>query len=369
MPENRRHRERTLLEAAEKLARAIGDGERANSQRLDQARSFEAEARERAAEGGIIELALLNDASALYGQVGAGTDVQRLKPLLAAASERASEGMHLIQSQVDIPQSAIEDAATEMTKRLGSEELLALAAGYSLGLWPPPERVEEALMEAMADHAVQFLASHTSISGDGRYQSDPEVDTDKHEAQLTRQLAQETAFRLALGGSIIDELRHRGLWSAKRLFDAVHLVEPGLADACAPGFEMLEAGRSWLAEHALIPQLERAVRLVAKAVGVVPMKKAKQSGLRWASLEDMLDEPAVLEALGAGLAMSLRRLYLDPYGPNYRNELAHGASDPAENHAASALLTGLAILSVALRLGTVRQRAATDAGDSTTAPD
>jgi hypothetical protein len=99
------------------------------------------------------------------------------------------------------------------------------------------------------------------------------------------------------------------------------------------------------------------------------MKKAKQSGLRWSSLEDMLDEPAVVMALGAGLAMSLRRLYLDPFGPNYRNELAHGATDPAENQTASALLTALAILSVALRLGTVRQRAATDAGDSTTAPD
>ena len=110
-------------------------------------------------------------------------------------------------------------------------------------------------------------------------------------------------------------------------------------------------------------------RLRAKAVGVVPMRKAKRSGLRWASLEDMLDEPAVVEALGAGLATSFRRLYLDPFGPNYRNELAHGATDPAENHAASALLTALAILSVALRLGTVRQHAAADAEGPTTAPD
>jgi hypothetical protein len=369
IPENRRHRERALLEAAEKLARAIGDADRARGLRLDQARSYEAEAKERLAEGGIIELALLNDASALYGQVGAGADVQRMKPMLAAASVRASEGMHLIESQVDIPQSAIEDAATDITVRLGTAELLALGTGYSLGLWPQPERVEDALSKAMTEHPFQFLVNRTSISGDGRYQPDPDTEAQKHEARLTRQLAQETAFRLALGGSIIEELRHRGLWSARRMFDAVHLVEPGLGDACAPGFEMLEAGRSWLASHALIPQLERAVRLVAKAVGVVPMKRAQRGGLRWASFEDMLDEPAVVDALGARLAMSLRRLYLDPFGPNYRNELAHGATDPAENQTASALLTALAILSVALRLGTVRQRAATDTRDSTTAPD
>ena len=90
------------------------------------------------------------------------------------------------------------------------------------------------------------------------------------------------------------------------------------------------------------------------------MKRWKQGGLRWASLEENLGEADVEEALGAGLSASLRRLYLDPFGPNYRNEIAHGAADPRERQLEWARLTALAILSVALRLVTVRQRPATD---------
>jgi hypothetical protein len=78
----------------------------------------------------------------------------------------------------------------------------------------------------------------------------------------------------------------------------------------------------------------------------------------------MLGEPAIEGALGAGLAVSLKRLYLDPYGPNYRNEIAHGADDPSEPQSQWAMLTALAILSVALRLVTVRQRATTDGANS-----
>jgi Domain of unknown function (DUF4209) len=368
-PVGQRARERDLLEAAEVLARAVGDAERARSLRLEQAASFEAEAIERVAEGGIIELALLNNAVSLYGQAGAGAEVQRLKPALAAASRHADEGLHLLESKVTIPDAAIENAATDMTKRLGEKEFLALGAGDALGLWPPPERVEAALDRAMAEHPFQFLVNRTSVGSDGRYQPDPDAEPQRREARLTRQLAQDTMIRLVLGISIIDQLRRRGLWSAERLIVAVRLVDPPLADACAPGFEALEADRAWLAGHALVPQLERAVRLVAQTVGVTPMKRTSPGGLRWASFEEMLDEPAVEGALGARLSVSLKRLFLDSYGPNYRHEIAHGAADPSENQSPSAMLTALAILSVAARLAIARGGPSTEASDSPTASE
>jgi Domain of unknown function (DUF4209) len=358
--EHRRGRERALLEAAEELARSVKDSDRARRLRVAQAESLEAEAKERASDGGIIELALLSDASRIYQQVGAGADVQRLKAALAAASEHAGEEMHLVQSRIDIPQSSIDDAATDMTKRLGEGELLPLGAADVLGLWPTPERLNDDLNQAKAQHAMQFLVRHISIKGDGRFQSDPDDDAERHEAQLTRQMAQQTAFRLAFGESILDVLRHRGLWSAERQFQALRLVDEELAEACAPGLEALEVGRYWIAAHALIPQVERAVRLVAKSVGIAPMKTAHRSGLRWASLDEMLANAAVVDALGSGLAMSLRRIFIDPYGPNYRNEFAHGAADLSESQAATARLAALATLSVALRLAIVVREGASD---------
>lgn len=84
----RRHRQRSLLEAAEELARRLGRGKEAAALRRRRASSFESEARERADEGGIIELAFMEDAAELYAASGPGSEVQRLKPDLARASER-----------------------------------------------------------------------------------------------------------------------------------------------------------------------------------------------------------------------------------------------------------------------------------------
>jgi Domain of unknown function (DUF4209) len=367
-PVGRRLRERGLLEAAEALARAVGDVDRAQSLLLTQAASFEAESIERKDEGGLIELALLEDAMTRYQNAGASADVQRLKPALAGASQRADEGLHVVEATGTIPQSEIENAASEMTKRLGEEELLALGAGDFLALWPRPERVEEALDKAMARNPIQFLVSRTSVGSDGRYQPYPDTEPKRRQALLTRQLADDTAFRLLLGELVIDELRHRGLWSADRLVKAIRLVDPLLADACAAGFEMLENRQGWTAAHTLVPQLERAVRFIAQAAGLTPMRRGKHGGLRWASLEEMLDEAAVEGALRPGLAASLRRLYLDPFGPNYRNEIAHGAADPHEKQLEWARLTAFGILSVALRLLTLRERSATDV-ESPAEPD
>lgn len=58
------------------------------------------------------------------------------------------------------------------------------------------------------------------------------------------------------------------------------------------------------------------------------------------------------------------RMFLDPSGPNYRHEIAHGAADPAEDASPFALLTALAILSVAVRLAIVRQRPPTGGDDA-----
>ena len=360
-PTGRRHRERSMLESAEILARAMGDAEQGRSLRLRQAQSFEAEAQERAGEGGMIELALLEDAAKLYGDAGAGDDLQRLKPNLSAASKRAVEGLHVIESEVSIPRAAIEDAAKQLVERLGVNEQLLLGAADALGFWPAPEQVEAALDMAAAEHPLLFLVGHTALSADGRYQPDPASDEDRRAVQLTRQFSQDTAARVAVTGSVIEILRTEGHWSSEAMTAAVRLVDEPLAAACEEGLEALEAGRGWRAIHCLVPQLERAVRLVGLEIGANVMRRATRGGLRWASLEELLGDEAIAAAVQPRLAVALSRLYVDPYGPNFRNEVAHGAADPGGEYTGASTLTALAILSVAVRLAIARERTAAQA--------
>jgi len=112
----------------------------------------------------------------------------------------------------------------------------------------------------------------------------------------------------------------------------------------------LETGRGWAALNCLIPQLERVVGLVARKIGSDVARRAPGGGLRWASLDEMLADPGVSRALEPRLATALKWLFVDPCGPNYRNDVAHGAADPEGDWSGPAMLTALAILSVARRL-------------------
>ncbi len=303
-------------------------------------------------------MALLNDAVQLYGQSGAGEDVQRLKPDLAAASLRAETGLHTVSSDTfTVPHEEFEKAADGLIGRYGEDEpVLLLAMGDSLGLWPAPTRIEESLDEAMKDHPLLYLFGHTTVTGDGRYQPDPATDAERRGAHLTRHYAQEVAIKVGIGGPVIDVLRQRGLWSAERLTAAVAVVESDLAEASSAGFRALENGDPWSAMHVLTPQLERAVRAVVVAKGGAPMSQAERSsGLRWKSLDETLIMGEAVEGLGEAVVLGLRRLFVDPYGPNYRNEIAHGAADPRRGRTQDATLVVLALLSVTLRLAIVRQ--------------
>ena len=64
-----------------------------------------------------------------------------------------------------------------------------------------------------------------------------------------------------------------------------------------------DAGESWLAAHALIPQLERALRVLGAEVGAATFRASRRGGLEWASLDHMLSDPTLSKALCDRLAV------------------------------------------------------------------
>lgn len=361
-PEGRRHRQRSLLDAAETIARAVGDGDQANDLRRRQAGSFEVEAKERAGESGLIELAFLNDALRMYAAAGAGGEVQRLKPELAAASERSLGDLHVLSGTVTVPQEAFRRAADWLVEKFPDPASLLLTFADASGFWVSPEALAAGLENAMQEHGVLYLFGHISITGDGRYQPDPESEEDRRGAQLTRHLATETTGRVAVAAPVINDLRTRGIWNADNLIRALASVDEPIAASCRDAIQAFERGEMWVAAHLLVPQLERAVRAAVIAAGGSPRSRARRAGgLRWKSLEETLLEAEASIALGPALSSSLIRLFVDPFGPNYRNEIAHGAVEPNGDSSPIALLTLLAVLSVTLQLAAARDAAAGEA--------
>ncbi|WP_116520134.1 DUF4209 domain-containing protein [Achromobacter insuavis] len=104
--------------------------------------------------------------------------------------------------------------------------------------------------------------------------------------------------------------------------------------------------------HFLVPQMENAVRVHLKAAGAKTSTLDSQNIEMENGLSTLMDLPEAVNVFGGDLAYEIRAIFCDAFGPNLRNELAHGLLD--ENGCDSEfsiyawwLLLRLVILSIA----------------------
>lgn len=83
-------------------------------------------------------------------------------------------------------------------------------------------------------------------------------------------------------------------------------------------------GEYYQAVHILVPQLENILRELAEKCGEAVDTVDKDGVTKYRSLASILKSEKVNECLDENLVFLLRGLLVDPFGPNIRNEIAHG---------------------------------------------
>ena len=81
--------------------------------------------------------------------------------------------------------------------------------------------------------------------------------------------------------------------------------------------------------HLLIPQIEHMVRWHLKAANVKTTNLDRDGIENENGLSSLVALPEVAEVFGADFAFEIDALFCDPFGPNLRNEIAHGLLDEA----------------------------------------
>ena len=79
--------------------------------------------------------------------------------------------------------------------------------------------------------------------------------------------------------------------------------------------------------HLLVPQIEHLVRHHLKQSGVKTTTLDANGIENEVGLSALMDYPEAEKIFGADLSFEIRALFCDPFGPNLRNELAHGLLD------------------------------------------
>lgn len=89
--------------------------------------------------------------------------------------------------------------------------------------------------------------------------------------------------------------------------------------------------------HLLIPQVEHMVRVHLKEAGARTTNLDKDGIETENGLSTLMDLPETEKVFGKDLAFELRTLFCDAFGPNLRNELAHGLLDEGACHSPFAI--------------------------------
>lgn len=266
--------------------------------------------------------------------------IAELRAHMSDSGERALGEMGLIQTPgVDITQH-VENVRKSVAGKSAQQALLVFA---NLHRGADTEKIRNNVLERMRKHPLQSLIASTVMSRDGRV------------------IAKRPAMRLGAALTADDEIAIRAemirdydilvsivvqsdIWPALEVLLLEHRLREVDFIALARNSPIVPKDRAGLfgkalfagyerdfvtALHLLIPQIEHLVRLHLKEAGAKTTNIDKDGIQNENGMGTLLELPESVQVFGKDLAFELNSLFCDAFGPNLRNELAHGLLDEA----------------------------------------
>ena len=274
--------------------------------------------------------------------------IAELRTHLTDSGERSLEEMGLIRTPgIDITQ-IVENARKSVTGKSAQEALLAFA---NLHRGADVEELRGTVLERMRQHPLQSLFAATVVSRDGR------VIAKRPAMSLGRELTEDHEINVRAEmirdyGIMVGILVQGDIWPALEVLLLEHrLREADFIDLArhSPIVPKERAGlfgkalfagyeRDFVtALHLLIPQIEHLVRVHLKQAGAKTANLDKDGIENENGMSTLMDLPESEQVFGKDLAFELKSLFCDSFGPNLRNELAHGLLDEDACHSPFAI--------------------------------
>lgn len=274
--------------------------------------------------------------------------ISELRVHLNDSGERSLGEMGMIRTpSVDITQ-IVENARKSVSGKSAQEALLAFANLYG---GANAEELRSSALERMRQYPLQSLFSATVMSRDGR------VIAKRPAMSLGGELTEddEIAIRAEMirdYGTLVSIVAQGDIWPALEVLLLEHrLREADFLDLArhSPIVPKERAGlfgkalfagyeRDFVtALHLLIPQIEHLVRVHLKQAGAKTTNIDKDGIQNENGMSTLMDLPEAEQIFGKDLTFEFKSLFCDAFGPNLRNELAHGLLDEDACHSPFAI--------------------------------
>lgn len=274
--------------------------------------------------------------------------IAELRAHLTESGENALGEMGVISTRgVDITQ-LVETARKSVTGKPATEALLAFV---NLHRGANFNELRNSALERMRKFPLQSLFAATVMSRDGR------VIAKRPAMSLNGGLTEddEIAIRAEMirdYGILVSVVVQGNVWPALEVLLLEHRLREadfvGLANQ-SPIVPKERAGlfgkalfagydRDFVsALHLLIPQIEHMVRVHLKQAGAKTTNLDKDGIENENGMSTLMDLPEAEQVFGKDLVFEFKTLFCDAFGPNLRNELAHGLLDEDACHSPHAI--------------------------------
>lgn len=264
--------------------------------------------------------------------------IAELRVYLNDSGERALGEMGLIRTPgVDITQ-LVENARNSVAGKSAKEALLAFVHLYH---GANVEELRNSALERIRQFPLQSLFAHTVISRDGRVIARrPAMSlgaelTEDDEIAIRAEMVRDYGFQvgLVIQGYILPALEVLLLEHRLREVDFIALAR---SSPIVPKDRAVLFGKALFAGyerdfvtalHLLVPQMEHLVRVHLKQSGATTTNIDKDGIQNENGMSTLMELPETVQVFGKDLAFELNSLFCDAFGPNLRNELAHGLLD------------------------------------------
>ena len=235
------------------------------------------------------------------------------------------------------------------------EESFANVTGHFL---PQIDQLRRQLENLNKDFPLSQMFTSTFVDHEGRPVA--EIDPNDAEGKLLRQVYQDIQFRSSFLQLGMDRLFEKHSVGPHELFARV-IESPIWHEQrhaiLRRGIEAYFANDPIVAVHILVVEIENAVRIIARGLGLALQKQNRVGGFDLRNLGDLLADETVAAFLTENVVTYLRVVLTDHRGWNLRNDTCHGIL-PATSFTQAA---SQQLLHIVLLLSVVRTEASTGA--------
>ena len=263
--------------------------------------------------------------------------IAELRKHLNESGERALDEMDVHSASTDIGQ-IIENARNKVRGKPLDEALKAFA---NLVSCTNVKKLREDTIEQSHRYVADSLFPTTVLSNDGRVIAKQPNDD---EMAIYSKMVENYCFQV--------DVAVRCIWHAQEVLLLEHRLQEVDFVNFARQSPIVPIGREQLfgkalfagydrdfvtALHILVPQIEHMVRYHLKQVGVQTTTLDSNGIENEIGLSSLMDIPQAEEIFGADLSFEIKALFCDSFGPNLRNELAHGLLDDMACYSSGAI--------------------------------